>query len=36
MGAELHFVPDGMGGKMPLCEQVEVFYKPEENSDDDV
>lgn len=27
-GVELHFVPDGCGGKMPLCERVETIYEP--------
>lgn len=25
---ELHFVPDGCGGKMAVCERVEVLYEP--------
>ena len=27
-GVELHFVPDGYGGRMPLCERIEAFYDP--------
>jgi hypothetical protein len=30
LGGELHFVPDGMGGKMAVCERVEVLYQPQE------
>jgi hypothetical protein len=30
LGGELHFVPDGVGGKMALCEKTELFYQPQE------
>lgn len=28
LGVELHFVPDGCGGKMPLAEKIETIYEP--------
>ena len=31
-GVELYFVPDGMGGRMPLCERIETVYAPQEGS----
>lgn len=31
-GVELCFVPDGMGGRMPLCERIETIYEPQEET----